>query len=180
MSQKIVTLRVVKGKVPSYDKNGKMLNENQPVKLEHGTLSWKNYMDNLHRNGFCQVTVEKVFELDGKRDKKGQSTGKEVDMEEINEEVQVIMKPIVTKAMTQTEEIAKLKADMLALQKGNPKMPDAPVNETPTDTIPTADDSGMNIKALRAEYKKLNPKGKGAFSGWKADVLKEKIAAFKA
>ncbi len=122
---KIVTLRVVKGKAPSFNSKGKMLNENQTVKLEHGTLSWKNYMNNLIRNGYCEVTVEAVNEVQYDDKKKeirvdGLLKLKEVDAKAINAEVQEVMKPVV-KAVSIEEELEDLKVQMLKLQKGDVK-----------------------------------------------------------
>lgn len=158
---KIVTLRIVKGKTPSYDANGKMLNENQTVKLEYGTLSWKNYMKNLIRNGFCKVTVEAVNEVqytDKKneiRDDKGHLKLKSVDTKAIDAEVQEVMKP-AGKKMTIKEELAELKTLMLKTQAGNvkPLGEDGLAIDSGTVTAPVDNTPNVNeeLEATRDRY----------------------------
>ena len=177
----IIHIRIVKGKKPVYDYNKVMQNENQIVKLEYGTLSWKNYMENLHRNGFCRVTVEKVHKLHDKRDENGNSTFDSIDTKKINDEVQAIMKPIEDKAMTQAEELAQLKKDMLELQKGNvkPLGQDGLAVEKDSDTKQTdsTDDSDSvdELKSAQLQYKELYGKRHGP--KWDLETIKEKIAA---
>lgn len=175
----IVHLRVIKGTKVLRNDDGTLANENQIVKLQHGTLEWVNYMENLHRNGFCEAKVEKVIEL-SKRDEKTniQAETEIKDFKVIDAEVQAIMKPVSDKKISVADELAQLKKEMIELQKGNVKTEKVVdvVDNSGSDNTDSKDD----IKALRVEYKELNPEGKGAFTGWKADVLKEKIAAFKA
>lgn len=181
----MIHLRVIKGPKILKNEDGSLANENQIVKLQYGTLSWKNYMDNLLRNGFTHAKVEKAVEMTGKYDDKGQSIGKEISIDKYDAEVQAIIKPHVKKAIKLEDEVIQLRKEMLELQEGNVK----PLGEnglaidngSKPEVITSSDndESGDDIKALRDEYKALNPSGKGAFGGWKADVLKVKIEAFK-
>ena len=92
MSRKIVHLRVIKGSKKTFNEDVTLANENQIVKLEHGRLEWQNYMENLHRNGFCEAHAEKVIEYSKDKDEEGNYKYKEVDVEKIEAEVQAIMK----------------------------------------------------------------------------------------
>ena len=64
-TKRIVHLRVYKGGELNYDRNGKVKNPNQLVKLPHGSKEWTNYLTHLGANGFCSVEVEKVLNEKG-------------------------------------------------------------------------------------------------------------------
>jgi len=61
-TKRIVQLRVFKGETLSFDAAGEPVNPNQLVKLQPGTLEWKNFLKHLKINGFFECRVEKVFD----------------------------------------------------------------------------------------------------------------------
>lgn len=61
----VVHLRVYKGSSMAYDANKNPLNENQIVKIQHGSFEWINFMKMAVKNGYCKVKVEKVIIVEG-------------------------------------------------------------------------------------------------------------------
>lgn len=117
----MIHLRVIKGSKIIRNDDGSLANENQIVKLRHGTLEWKNYMKSMVMNGFFQAHVEKAVEMSGKYDDKGQSIGEEVDIKEYEAEVQAIISPTTVKTLSLEDQLAEMKVQMKELQKGNVK-----------------------------------------------------------
>lgn len=103
---KVVNLQVYKGSKVLYTAERTVENQNQSVKLIHGTLEWKNYMKHLDHHGYCLIEVNSV------KDEKG----KELDKSEIEEEVAIAHRRTEEKALTpEQKEIASLKAQMAEL-----------------------------------------------------------------
>lgn len=61
----MVHLRVYKGAKMFYDENGKAQNENQLVKIQHGSFEWNNFLKMAKLNGYCKIEVEKVLDVSG-------------------------------------------------------------------------------------------------------------------
>lgn len=196
--QKIVKLRIYRGTEILKNLKGEVKNENQSIKLKYNSKEWHNFLKKMTTNGYGIAKVEGLLE---EVETKGYATefkkGDEKELIEINKEVQLALVSKKKIAYTpEQKEIEKLKAEAESakrevaeikelLKDGNTvkkvdstKVIDPPVVDTPVviDTPSGNDD----MKALRAEYKLAHPEGKNAFPAWKADVLKEKIAAYKA
>lgn len=157
----IVSLQVYKGKELSYNKDGSVQNENHPVKLEHNTISWRNFMKYLQANGYVDVKVNSAYHVDAD-DKR--TPYKDIDT--IKKEVKEALTPSVVRALTVEQvEIAELKAKVDALMGKSPKK---------TEVVQEID---PELKKVREEYHKAI--GKKAYHKWDVKTLKEKIAKKK-
>lgn len=66
MSKKTyVHLRIYKGAEILVNESGKVVNENQLVKLQIGTISFENYLKNIGAAGFNKIEAEKFLYEDG-------------------------------------------------------------------------------------------------------------------
>lgn len=155
----IVSLQVYKGKTLSYNKDGSVQNENHPVKIEHNTISWRNFMKYLCANGYVDVKVNSAYTVDA--DYK-QTPYKDIDA--IKKEVKEALTPTPIKVVTpEQKEIAELKAKVDALMGISPKE---------IKKIEVVQEAGK--KEAVAEYKKVF--NKKPFHSWDVKTLKEKIA----
>lgn len=184
----VVQLRVYKGAEILKREDGSVKNENWPVKIEHESAQWSNFLNNISKSGFGKVDVEKAIEVENVLEENGTFRGKEKisevkDISKYQEEVKNAMKGEEKPLTKEEQRIKELEEQNKAFQKrlenleggSKDKKETKPKKEENTDDKNPSDDIG----ALREEYKKLNPEGKGASPKWKADVLKEKIEGFK-
>lgn len=159
-----VSLQVYKGKELSYNKDGSVQNENHPVKIEHNTISWRNFMKYLRANGYVDVKVNSAYHVDA--DDK-QTPYKDIDT--IKKEVKEALSPTPIKVMTpEQKEIAELKAKVDALIGKSPKK---------TKKIKPVQEIDLKLKEVREEYYKAI--GKKAYHAWDVKTLKQKIAKKK-
>lgn len=187
----IVTLRVYKGKLTRDYDTHEVNSENQTVKIAYGILEWNIFLENA-RSTFTRMNVESVKEEvisytdTDRKDKRGDVIRRRhtkyvnIDIpENIKQEVDKVMKDEIIELTPDQRRIADLEAklDMLTTQdRGKThKSKLEPKKEKSKVEAP----SGEDINTIRAEYKELNPTGKGAFAGWGIEVLKEKIESFK-
>lgn len=165
MDTVIVHLRTFKGLQIVKGEDGNVMNQNQTLKLKYDTKEWYNFIETMYRSGWGRVNV-----LAAKIDKGGETDWakyKDVDsdlLEKIKVEVQSKLKKTSDKPLTQEQkEIAALKAEMKEMREAL-----------------SGNKGGDELKALKAEYKELNPTGKGVSPTWSKEEIEEKIAGFKA
>lgn len=155
----IVHLRVFKGNQMTYDANGKILNQNQLVKIKHDTIEWKNFLNNLIASGYTSAKIEKVIYISF-------VDGKEVVQEAeisstIQSEVDAKFKANAPVLTPEQQQIAELTARLDALTK----------QQAPTGGV-------VLLDQYRAEYKELV--GKDADTRWKEARILEEMETFKA
>lgn len=178
-----VHLRVYKGAEILKREDGSIKNENWLVKIDHGSAQWNNFLKNIPNNGYGKVEVERVIEVENVLEENGTFRGKEKvtevkDIEKYKEEVKNASKG-AEKPLTKEEQRIKELEERLAKLEGGSDKKEPKSKSDKKDDEKKNDDSSDDIGALREEYKKLNPEGKGASPKWKADVLKQKIKEFK-
>lgn len=161
--KQIVHLRVYRGRELTYNKNGNVTTENWVVKEVHGIPEWYLTLKMLRPNGFCEVAVEKVTQM--------QEDGRHVPVEDFSkiaaEVAEAFMLP-EEKLSPEKQRIADLEktvADMQAMLKGTYVEPKASASKSD------------EMEALQAEYLAL--KGEKAHHLWKAERLKAEIAELK-
>ncbi len=170
-----ISLRVYKGPEVYYDKEGKVINENQIITLTHDTLSWRLFLQHITRHGYALVDVEKVYfsELvDGKE-----------KIEEVKE-----LKPFqneLKKAFNITEEIV-LTPEQLRIQELEAKNAEfqEKLDSLITSKVKSATkapkkstDEKTNIQLLRVKYYELA--GKRCAPSWDESTLELKINELK-
>ena len=191
MKNVIVTLRVVRGKKITFNEDGTIANDNQPVKIKYDTIEWTNFMKYLHVNGFGRVTVEKAVQMldDG--------TTREVDFTKIAKEVDKAFKGDDPEP-TAEQKLEALQAQIDALKKAKDPEPiveeeqiievvdavgevkeEAPAKEEtePKEVQVEEVDPKEAMKVARAEYRKLFGKAPGP--KWTVETINEKIEAKK-
>lgn len=163
MQKPVVHLRVVRGELTYKADRQTISNENHPVKIEHDTFYWTNYMKQLPNQGFGAVEVEKVLEkVDGKW-----VPASAEKIEAIKAEVAKAFKPVPDVPETPDQKrIRELEATLKELL-GKPSTP-----------AKSEDEEDTELKELRAEYVKLNGGKKGS-PKWSVEDLKEKIQELK-
>lgn len=114
ITKQIVHLRVYKssgfGNQISKGEDGKIQNENYPVKVIHNTVEWANYLKYIGIHGFVKVEVEKVMQPI----KDGYEEVKEFDA--IKKEVENALNPKAKTELTpEQKRIAELEAKLEAL-----------------------------------------------------------------
>ena len=185
--KRVVWLRVYRGKEVLKKEDGSISNENQLVKLTHDTLEWHNYLSGLKATPYCKVEVEKVLqpseEIITKEERKGLEMVKTKSVKTNYEELE-IPKDIYNEVLVahkgnqnvvltpEQKEIAELKA-LVGTLVAKAEKPKKEKEKSPKKDTKDVDEKALK-KQLRAEYKVKF--GKGAFNGWSADQLKEKLA----
>tara|TARA_R110002124_G_scaffold182610_2_gene350004 strand:- start:9 stop:506 length:498 start_codon:yes stop_codon:yes gene_type:complete len=157
----VVKLRVYRGKTLSFNEDGTIQNENQIISVEHGTIIWKLTMKNLPINGYCKVSVEKVFvDVDGdyKEDV--------INIKKYEDEIKQALnpKPIIAKT-----------ADQIRIENLEAKIEALLAIKEPKKVVIEEDNS--NLKELQLEYFTL--KGKKAHHMMKEEKLIEEIDKLK-
>lgn len=168
----IVTLRVYRGRVLSYDEHGNVQNENQTVKLAHNTVEWKNFMTNLRANGYCKVEVEKVtnVKVTNKADEGFKSTQTVIDKSEISEEVKIAY-AIPKQALTpQEQKIKDLEDKLEALLKAQ----SGKAESKTVKAVEQSTDDKTEKQLLTEKY--IEKFGKKPFAAWDEVKLAEKLA----
>lgn len=157
----VVKLRVYRGKTLSFNEDRTIQNENQIISIEHGTIIWKLTMKNLPINGYCKVSVEKVFiDVDG--DYKEETINIKKYEDEIKEALNP--KPVVAKT-----------ADQIRIENLEAKIEALLALKEPKEVEVKEDDS--NLKELQLEYFTL--KGKKPHHMMKEEKLIEEIDKLK-
>ena len=157
----VVKLRVYRGKTLSFNEDRTIQNENQIISVEHGTIIWKLTMKNLPINGYCKVSVEKVFvDVDG--DYKEET----INVKKYEDEIKQALnpKPLVAKTADQIR-IESLEAKIEALLA---------IKEPKGVAV---EEANSNLKELQLEYFTL--KGKKPHHMMKEDSLIEAIDKLK-
>jgi|TARA_R110000744_G_scaffold62884_4_gene129625 hypothetical protein len=168
----VVKLRVYRGKTLSFNEDRTIQNENQIISVEHGTIIWKLTMKNLPINGYCKVSVEKVFvDVDG--DYKEETVNIKKYEDEIKEALNP--KPIVAKTADQLriEQLEAQNKEMMA------KMEAFIANKSPEEKVVVdfKEDEVDGLKELKLEYFTLL--GKKPHHMMKEESLIEAIDKFK-
>ena len=186
MSKKsIVHLRVYKGTQMTFDANQKPLNENQLVKMQHGSFEWNNFMKMAGRNGYCKMEVEKVIEVSGI----GEDEKIEVieDTKAIKAEVKNAINPeqevVLTPDQQKIKDLeAKLEAFMSSGAKPDVKKVEAKVADVKEievkDPVEVKSDYPTDPTELRAMYEEVT--GDKPHHKAKDETLIEKMNEFKA
>lgn len=162
----IVELRVYRGAEMNYDANGIVKNENQTVTLEYQSRSWVLFMENLSRNGYCNVVVEKAYNpIEG-----GYEEIK--DIAYLTNEVTKNFKNVKEVEMTpEQKRIAELEAKLEKLL-GNSA--DIAFKEEIKEQVNVAVKDEQDRDAVVAEY--TEKVGKKPFGGWDIETIKQKQA----
>ena len=156
---KVVKLRVYKGSEVLYSAEGTVKNQNQYVKLIHGTLEWKNYLKYILIQNYCKVEVISLIDL---------KSEKELDIENVQKEVnEANLKNKKAPMTKEQQEIAELKEQVKALVGGA----QIPNKETPKPEIKKEVDP--ELEKLRAEYEEVV--GKKPHHKSTADSMKKAI-----
>jgi len=165
----IVKLRVFRGKSLSFNEDRTIQNENQLISVEHGTILWKLTMKNLPINGYCKVSVEKVFIDDNGEWKEDVDN---VGIYEAEIKSALNPKPDVAKTVDQLriEELESQNKAMMA------KMDAFMKSSTSNKKEPLVEDNS-NLKELQLEYFTL--KGKKPHHMMKEEKLIEEIDKLK-
>jgi len=190
MKNLIVKLRIYKGQ-EAYDANGKIISENQTMKLKYNVLEWKNFLKTAKHMGYSKVEVVEC--LDGNKKIK---IGDGITHPIIKTPIEVlndIKSCLAVAAEKQTPEqvrIAELEKTINAMQASL-----APVStiEIPTTLgvvtngavkISNSNGNGVDIEKLKIKYaertKELglgkDKEGLTPHHKWKQETLLEKIA----
>lgn len=167
-SKTIVTLRVYRGAEMLYTGDGKAKNENQPVKIQHNSFEWINFLKNSNKNGYAKVEVEAVNNVsvvDGKETVEPVSDISSFEVEVANAtKKEVLQKTSNNDAkMAQLEkqnEILQAQLDEMkkmiqngSLQNPNDLTLNAPQTVSPNDVEKPLDE--MNVSELREKYKEV-------------------------
>ena len=175
MKNVIVTLRVVRGKKITFNEDGTIANDNQPVKIKYDTVEWTNFMKYLHVNGYGRVTVEKAVQMldDG--------GVQDIDFAEISKEVEKAFYGEEPE-LTPEQKIAEMQKQIDALKGKEEDVKEEP-KVVKEDIIPSKEESPEIVgepeeeKSLKDQYIELY--GKRPHYKWSDEVLIEKIAAKK-
>lgn len=149
--KKVVWLRIYQGREILKKENGEISNENQLVKLVHGTLEWKNYLKGLKNSPLCKVEVYKVFETikGGYKELK--------DFKDIKEELLLSLQKDEKELTKEQKEIKELKEQMAKILDKSIKGGKDNVEET------------HDLEDLRKKYKEKF--GKKAHHMFKAERI---------
>lgn len=162
----IVELRVYRGTEMNYDANGVVKNENQTVTLEYQSRSWVLFMENIKRNGYCKVDVEKVYNAleNGYEEVNDISLYKNEVHKNFTQEKQVNLTP-------EQKRIAELEAKLEKLL-GNSA--DVSFKEEIKEQVNVAVKDEQDRDAVVAEY--TEKVGRKPFGGWDIETIKQKQA----
>lgn len=170
--QKVVHLRVYRGKSLNYDANGNITTENWSVKLIHDIPEYHLFLKNMRPNGYIHVEVENVTELVD-IDEDGISSYQELkDISQYQKEVENAFKIKAAPLTDEQKRIAELEATIKRFEsmmngKGGSKQ----VSEEAS-----ADDSD-ELASVQAEYERVL--GKKPHHLKTIDKLKQEIKAAK-
>jgi hypothetical protein len=180
---KIVTLRVYRGELKrDFDDPTKVTSENQTIKLLHGILEWQIFLKTI-RATYSRVAIEAVNEETititdtGIKNLKGHPVIKrttrydKIDTpKEITAEIKKAMEGEAKELTPEQKELKVLNDKNKALEAEMAEIKALLKNGKGDD----------DLKVLKAEYKELNPTGKGVSPTWSKDQIQEKIDGFKA
>jgi len=172
--QKIIHLRIYKAKAGfagiAKSETGKVLNENQLVKMKTNTLEWDNWLKHLLSDGIIKIDCVGYF-LKMNEDDSG-FIYEDVDEAMRNEIDNALHKKVDVKLTSEQKRIQELEKKIDALMSnGKAKKPVKEV-EKPVK-IPVKDIESNGLDEAKAEYKKVF--GKKAHHSWSIEKIKEKI-----
>ena len=169
----VVKLRVYRGKTLSFNEDRTIQNENQLISVEHASIMWKLTMKNLPINGYCKVSVEKVF-----IDSSNGWEKKTEDIESFSKEVAEAYSPKSKIAKTADQlRIEQLEAQNKEMMS---KMESFMANKSPKEeeiVEEIVEDEGDILKELQLEYFTL--KGSKPHHMMKAEKLIQEIDKLK-
>lgn len=180
--KQIVHLRVYRGRELTYNKNGNITTENWVIKEVYGIPEWYLTLKMLRPNGFCEVVVEKVTQLQ----EDGVRYVEVHDFSKIAAEVAEAFMLPTEKLSPEQQRIADLEktiAEMRSMLKGSYTAPKesfvVPNKLDETNNIVEKQPTSKldELETLQAEY--LTLKGEKAHHLWKAERLKAEIAVLK-
>jgi len=165
--RKVMWLKIFRGNEILYKADGTPSNENQIVKLLHGTLECSNYLKYLRGSGLCKVDVVKLQEQVG-------NEFRDIEIpDELREEVRLahegsdeVVLTDEQKRIKELEETVKSLSELMKLKSSPKEVVDEDVVEKSNGEVSSLDD-------LKEMYKEKF--GKKPFYSWDADKLKEKL-----
>lgn len=146
MKNVIVTLRVFKGK-PSYDENGKLISENQTMKLTYGLLEWTNFLKTVRNIGTTKVVIVKC--TDGNDPSYPEIAIPQVIQSDIDDCFKV---PEASLTADQ-KKIKELEAKINAIAEAKQPVKEY-VKEQPKEEVVISEDAS-DIEQLREKYEEL-------------------------
>lgn len=165
--RKVMWLKIFRGNEILYKADGTPSNENQIVKLLHGTLECSNYLKYLRGSGLCKVDVVRLQEQIG-------NEFRDIEIpDELREEVRLahegsdeVVLTDEQKRIKELEETVKSLSELMKLKSSPKEVVDEDVVEKSNGEVSSLDD-------LKEMYKEKF--GKKPFYSWDADKLKEKL-----
>ena len=170
--QKVVHLRVYRGKSLNYDANGNITTENWQVQLVHGIPEYYLFLKNMRPNGFVHYEVEKVLELVDV-DEDGISSYDEVsDISSIAKEIKDAFEIKAAPLTEEQKRIAELEATLKRFEAMMNGKSGGKVAEKVAE-----EESSEDLAAVQAEYEQVL--GKKPHHLKAIDKLKQEIKAAK-
>ena len=170
--QKVVHLRVYRGKSLNYDANGNITTENWQVQLVYGIPEYYLFLKNMRPNGFVHYEVEKVLELVD-IDEDGVSSYDEVsNFSDIEKEIKDAFEIKAAPLTDEQKRIAELEATIKRFEAMmNGKSGAKQVVEE------AGQDDSAELSSVQAEYERVL--GKKPHHLKTIDKLKQEIKAAK-
>jgi len=161
-----VTLRTYRGKELDYNRDGSIKNDNQSVKLPYNSKSWHNFLKNIVANGYCEVEVEKIAEIEREKTDDGFKENETlIENEQIVQEVKkAFEKP--EKPLTEQEKRIKMLEEKLEALTSKPKKD----KNKEKEVEPELSGKDLLVEAYKEKF------GKKPYHSWDEDKLKEKLA----
>jgi hypothetical protein len=164
--RKVMWLKIFRGNEILYKADGTPSNENQIVKLLHGTLECSNYLKYLRGSGLCKVEVVRLQEQVG-------NEFRDIEIpDELREEVRLahegsdeVVLTDEQKRIKELEEKLNSLTEMMKI-KSSPK-------EVVVEDVVEKSNGEVSLDDLKEMYKEKF--GKKPFYSWDADKLKEKL-----
>jgi len=174
--RKVMWLKIFRGNEILYKADGTPSNENQIVKLLHGTLECSNYLKYLRGSGLCKVDVVRLQEQIG-------NEFRDIEIpDELREEVRLahegsdeVVLTDEQKRIKELEETVKSLSELMKLKTKEPVKDDVLIIEEDKvkDVVEKSNGEVSSLDDLKEMYKEKF--GKKPFYSWDADKLKEKL-----
>ena len=146
MKNVIVTLRIFKGR-EAYDSSGKLISENQTMKLTYGILEWKNFLKTVINMGLTKVEIVKCTD--------GDNGYKEIEIpKEIQADIDNCFKIPESLLTPEQKKIKELEEKIEALAGTVHPKGERPKKEKVIEEVIVSEDNS-DIEQLRIKYEEL-------------------------